>query len=165
VNDVRLLNKKGTVVKRIALLVAAAAAAALISCSETTTGTDGEIEKETEYGGIFLIISELVSNDCAIPVPPTEFVTISVEDDTIYFGSFAGDWDENTLNGAGTTPETTIPVDPPDCYAYFTVSFDITYVDADSFSGTYGSSYRKDPECPNPDPCSFLYNITGSRQQ
>jgi hypothetical protein len=89
--------------------------------------------------------------------------TVVIEGDSIWFGGFPGEWDEGTLTGTGDTPEYTVPVDPPDCYAYYTVVFEITYVNADSFSGTYGASYRKDPGCINPDPCSFLYNISGSR--
>jgi hypothetical protein len=115
------------------------------------------------YSGIFAIESTPVSNNCAVPVPPSAMTTVAVAGDSIVFGGFPGHWDEGTLTGTGDTPEYTVLVDPPDCYAYYTVVYEITYVNADSFSGTYGANYIKDPECPNPDPCSFLYNITGSR--
>ena len=115
------------------------------------------------YSGLFQVESELVTNNCAIPVPPGAVLSVVVEGDSILFGGFPGDWDESTLTGTGDTPEYTIPVIPPTCYSYYIVVYEITYVNADSFSGTYGSDFRKDPGCPNPDPCAFRYNITGSR--
>jgi len=124
---------------------------------------NGEDDPVSPYSGLFLIESELVTNNCAVPVPPSAMTTIVIEGDSMLFGGFPGDWDEAMLTGTGDTPEYTIPVIPPDCYAYYIVVYDITYINADSFSGTYGSDFRKDPECPNSAPCAFRYNITGSR--
>jgi len=135
-----------------------------VCCSEDPVkNADEEGGPTSPYSGIFRIESSLVSNNCVVPSPPSTMMTAVIEGDSIWFGGFPGVWDESTLTGTGDTPEYTVPVDPPACYAYFTVVYEITYVSADSFSGTYGSSYRKDPGCPNPDPCSFLYDITGSR--
>jgi len=136
----------------------------LICCSEDPVNNDdGDGGQTSPYSGIFLMESSLVSNDCAVPSPPPTTMTVVVEGDSIWFGGFPGSWDESTLTGTGDTPEYTVPVMPPECYAYYTVVYEITYVTADSFSGTYGINNRKDPGCPNPDPCSFLYDITGSR--
>jgi hypothetical protein len=150
--------------KYLLILIVLSACSLLTACSEDPADpVDEEGDPGSPYSGIFSVESELASNDCEIPAPPSAMTTVLVEGDSIWFGGFPGEWDEGTLTGTGDTPEYTVPVIPPDCYSYYTVVFEITYVNADSFSGTYGASYRKDPECPNPDPCSFLYNITGSR--
>ncbi len=133
-------------------------------CAEDPAGPgDGDDDPVSPYSGMFQIESELVTNNCAAPVPPSAMTMIVIEGDSMLFGGFPGDWDEATLTGTGDTPEYTVPVIPPDCYAYYIVVYDITYINADSFSGTYGSDFRKDPECTNPAPCAFRYNITGSR--
>lgn len=115
------------------------------------------------YSGSFTIADTLVANSCAVPAPPSAVTNVTIEDTTILFGTFGGTWDSLTLTGSGTSPEVTVPVNPPDCYAYYTVTFSITYTDTDHFYGTYSVAYRKDPECPNPDPCSYSYRIGGSR--
>lgn len=125
--------------------------------------TDNDDDPGSPYSGIFMVVSELITNNCAVPVPPSSMTTVVIEGDSMLFGGFPGDWDESSLTGTGDTPEYTVPVDPPECYSYYTIVYEITYVTADSFSGTYGADFRKDPGCPNPDPCSFRYNITGSR--
>jgi hypothetical protein len=136
----------------------------LFACGDDPAEPEnGNGDPASPYSGTFQIEYELVSNDCVVPAPPSAFTTVTVRGDSIWFGSFPGVWDESTLTGTGDTPEYTVPVLPPDCYSYYTVVYEITYVTADSFSGTYGSDFRKDAECPNPDPCSFRYNITGSR--
>jgi hypothetical protein len=146
------------------LAIVLAIIAVIAACGDDPADPDnGEDPEVSPYSGIFVIESELVSNNCVEPVPPTTMTTVVVEGDSILFGGFPGDWDEVSLTGTGDTPEYTVPVDPPECYAYYTIVYEIVYVNADSFSGTYGANYRKDPGCPNPDPCSFLYNITGSR--
>lgn len=156
---------KGAVLKKyLPLLTALSLCAIFVTCGDDPADPgDGDDDTGSPYSGVFSIESALVSNDCAVPSPPIPFTTVTVEGDSVWFGTFPGEWDEGTLTGTGDTPEYTVPVDPPDCYAYYTVVFEITYSSVDSFSGTYGASYRKDPDCPNPDPCSFLYNITGSR--
>ena len=136
----------------------------LVACSDDPADP-GDVEDDpvSPYSGIFMIQSDLASNSCLIPTPPSVMTTVVVDGDSIWFASFPGEWDANTLTGTGDTPEYIVPIDPPDCNAYYTVIYEITYINADSFSGTYGASYRKDPACPNPNPCSFQYNITGSR--
>jgi len=136
----------------------------LAACSDDPVETgDGDGGTSSPYSGIFLMESALSSSSCAVPSPPSTMMTVVIEGDSIWFGGFPGVWDESTLTGTGDTPEYTVPVSPPECYAYYKVVYEITYVTADSFSGTYGANYRKDQECPDPDPCSFLYDITGSR--
>ncbi|MBN2069966.1 MAG: hypothetical protein JW814_00805 [Candidatus Krumholzibacteriota bacterium] len=125
---------------------------------------DGDEEDISPYTGTFTLDFELLSNTCAIPAPPGNTVNITIIGDSlITFGTVAGDWDSLTTSGSGVSDETTVPVIPPDCYSYYTVTFNITFSDLDNFTGTYGASYRKDEECPNPDPCSFEYSITGTR--
>lgn len=124
---------------------------------------DDDDDPGSPYSGIFLVESALITNDCAVPEPPSAMITVVIEGDSMLFGGFPGDWNEASLTGSGDVPEVTVPVIPPTCYAYYTVVYEITYLNADSFSGTYGADYRKDPGCLNPDPCSFRYNITGSR--
>lgn len=115
------------------------------------------------YSGSFTIADTLDYSTCAAPtVGPTPVTVVTVRDTTILFGTFAGEWDSLTLTGSGTAPEVTVPV-PPYCNAYYTVSFSITYTDLDHFYGTFDVSFRKEPECPNPDPCSYRYRIGGTR--
>ncbi len=150
--------------KYLPLLIVLFACAILAACSDDPADpVDGDDDTGSPYSGVFAIVSVPVTNNCVVPAPPLDMTNVVIDGDSIWFGGFPGEWDEGTLTGTGDTPEYTVPVVPPDCYAYYTVVYEITYVNADSFSGTYGASYRKDPECPNPDPCSFLYNITGSR--
>jgi hypothetical protein len=124
---------------------------------ETTGGLDGE------YEGTFTVTSTLDYNDCVLPAPLPVGVNITIDDDSITFAEFGGSWDTDTKTGSGVTPETTIPVTPPTCNAYYWVTFDITYTDKDHFSGTYRVDYRKDAECTNPDPCYYTYSISGAR--
>jgi len=147
------------------LLIAISVSTIMVACGEDPAKPDNEDDEPVSpYSGTFMIESELVTNSCVVPpVPPSAMTTVLVEGDSILFGGFPGDWDEGSLTGTGDTPEYTVPVIPPGCYAYYTVVYEITYINADSFSGTYGSDFRKDPECPNPDPCAFRYNVTGSR--
>ena len=155
--------KKGDVLKKyLLLLTILLLAAILIACGEDPVKTDDD-DPGSPYSGTFWVENELVSNDCVVPSPPFGLINVIVEGDSIWFATFPGVWAADTLTGTGDTPEYTMPVDPPECYAYYTVVYEITYVTADSFSGTYGAHYRKDPGCLNPDPCSFMYNITGSR--
>ncbi len=146
------------------LLIILASVSLFTFCGEDPADPgDAEDDPGSPYSGLFQIRSELVTNNCAIPVPPNAITTIVIEGDSMMFGGFPGDWDEATLTGTGDTPEYTVPVDPPTCYSYYTVIYEITFVNPDSFSGTYGSDFRKDPGCINPDPCAFRYNITGWR--
>jgi hypothetical protein len=115
------------------------------------------------YSGAFIIADTLVANSCAFPAPPQTVTNVAIEDTTILFGTFGGKWDSLALTGSGTSPEVTVPVNPPECYAHYTVTFSITYTDTDHFYGTYSVAYRKDPGCPNPDPCSYSYRIGGTR--
>ena len=124
---------------------------------------DDDEPDTSPYSGSFLIADTLDVNTCLVPTPPSTVTNITVEDATILFGTVAGVWDSLTLTGSGTSPEVTVPVDPPTCNAYYTISFSITYTDTDHFHGTYDVSYRKDAGCPNPDPCSYRYRIGGSR--
>ncbi|UCF05576.1 MAG: hypothetical protein JSV33_00645 [bacterium] len=127
-----------------------------------STKNDDDDDK-SPYSGAFMITDTLVSNDCVIPVPPGTVVNVTVVGDSINFAGFPGDWDSLTATGTGTSPETTIPVDPPDCYSYQTITFSIRFTDTNHFYGMFGADIRKDPGCPNPDPCSFTYRIGGSR--
>jgi hypothetical protein len=139
-------------------------AAVFSYCSDDPVKTsDDDDDPGSPYSGMFTVVSEQSYNDCAIPEPPAGTISVLIEGDSMLFGGFPGDWDEGSLTGTGDVPEVTVPVIPPSCYAYYTVVYEITYVNADSFSGTYGADYRKDPGCPNADPCSYRYNITGSR--
>jgi hypothetical protein len=145
-------------------IAAIAVALALVSCSDDNPSEPEDGNPDiSQYSGSFMVTDTLEFNDCAIPAPLGATVNVIVEGDSIFFGGFWGDWDEATLTGGGTSPETTVPVDPPTCYAYYTVTFEITYANADTFYGTYGVSNRKDATCPNPDPCSYLYRIRGAR--
>ena len=140
---------------------------ALPACFDDDTtkpkNDNGDGPETSPYSGAFLIADTLDSNTCAMPAPLGIDENVVVVGDSINFAGFPGVWDSLTATGSGTTPETTIPVDPPDCYAYQTVTFSITFTDTDHFYGTYGASFRKDPECPNPDPCSYTYRIGGTR--
>ena len=158
-------SNKGAIVKRYIPLFIILFSIALLTCcdGDPADPVNGDDDPVSPYSGTFFIESTLVSNTCLVPAAPPAMMSVVVDGDSIVFGGFPGEWNEVTSTGTGNTPEYTIPVLPPDCYAYYTVVYEITYVNADSFSGTYGANYRKDPECPNPDPCSFLYNITGSR--
>ena len=151
--------------KKIVYLAALAAALALISCfdDDPVKTKNDDPDPISPYSGTFSITDTLDQNSCAVAAPIGAIVNIIVEGDSIYFGGFWGNWNEGTLTGAGISEEVTIPVDPPDCFSHYTVTFSITYTDADTFYGTYGSSFRKDPGCTNPDPCSFLYRIRGVR--
>lgn len=131
--------------------------ALLIGCGEDPADpVNDDKDPVSPYSGYFLMESSLISSSCLIPVPPSAMTTVVVEGDSISFAGFPGAWDEGTLTGTGDTPEYTVPVDPPDCYAYYTVVYEITYINADSFRGTYGANYRKDPECLNPDPSCMI---------
>ncbi|MBN2184518.1 MAG: hypothetical protein JW746_04245 [Candidatus Krumholzibacteriota bacterium] len=138
----------------------------LAACSDSNPSKpdDDNEEENSPYTGSFSLVSEIYENDCAVSAPPGSYVNITViGDSVITFGTIVGDWDSLETSGGGTSEETTIPVLLPDCYAYYTVTFYVEFSDYDNFTGTYGASYRKDDECPNPEPCSFLYTITGSR--
>ncbi len=115
------------------------------------------------YSGTFIIADTLSFNDCAIPAPLGYSVNVTVAGDSIVFAGFHGSWDPVEKRGQGVSPEVTVPVTPPTCNAYYTVTFDITYTDYDHFYGTYRADYTKDPTCPNPDPCYFEYRIGGTR--
>ena len=159
-----VLTKGAVLKKHLSILFVLLCCAVLVACSDDPADPgDGEDDPGSPYSGSFLIESELVGNNCLFPTPPSAITSVVVDGDSIWFAGFPGEWDANTLTGTGDTPEYTVPVDPPDCYAYYKVIYQITYINADSFSGTYGSDFRKDPECLNPDPCAFRYNITGSR--
>jgi len=142
-----------------------AASLVLAGCfDDDPSGPDGGEEEEMHpCEGYFTLAETLDANTCAVPSPPGGSVTISIEGDSIWFGAFPGEWNEEERSGGGTSGEYTVPVDPPDCYAYYTVTWAIDYTDEDSFSGTWSASYRKEPECLNPLPCSFLYRIGGTR--
>lgn len=140
------------------------AALALVSCFDDNPAEPKKKDSDlSPYSGTFAVTDTLEFGDCAVPAPLGAAVNVIVEGDSISFAGFWGDWDEATLTGGGTSPETTVPVDPPTCYAYYTATFEITYANADTFYGTYGASFRKDAACPNSDPCSFLYRIRGAR--
>lgn len=152
--------------KRIALLVCAAVAVIGLSCFDDgpskprKTDDNGDL---SPYSGTFQLDYTLERNSCQVPAPPSALVSIKIKDETIDFGGFKGVWDESTKTGAGVSPEVRIPVQPPACYAYYTFTFSIVYDDLDHFHGTYEVSTRKDEACPNPEPCGYLYRISGSR--
>jgi hypothetical protein len=124
-----------------------------------STGNGGSL-----YDGTFNIADTLVVNTCVSPpVPPPRTVTVAIDGDSIWIDSYRGAWDPDTKTGTGISPEVTVPVDPPACNAYYTVTVTITFVDPDYFIGTYSVAYRKDAGCPNPDPCSYTYKIGGTR--
>jgi hypothetical protein len=152
------------------LIITAALALAISACfDDNPSGPDGDGGEDDGNGGIypasgsFTIEDTLESNDCVIPVPLSEVIDITISGNLIIFEGISGDWDRDSASGSGTSPETTVPVDPPECNAYYTINFSIVFIDEDHFYGTYGASYRKDNECPNPDPCSYTYRIGGTR--
>ena len=159
------LFRKGEGMKK-ALILLMVLSVSLAACSDdnpTNPDDDDDIEV-SPYTGSFALDYEITFSTCAVPAPPGSFVNITVIGDTmITFGTIIGDWDSLATSGGGTSPETTVPVIPPDCYAYYTVTFYVDFSDYDNFTGTYGASYTKDAACPNPEPCSFEYHITGSR--
>jgi hypothetical protein len=149
--------------RTIRFLAVISAILALVSCSDDNPSEpEDENPPVSPYSGSFTIADTLDYNDCTAPPVYLDVVNVTVEGDSIRFAGFWGDWDEGTLTGGGVSPEVTIPI-PPICNSYYTFSFEITYTDTDHFYGWYHLSYRKDPECPNPDPCEYQYRIGGSR--
>ncbi len=164
--DISTLFRKGEGMKK-ALILLLVLSVSLAACSDDTTTNADDPDDDVEvspYTGSFALDAELTSNSCAVPAPPGSYVNITVIGDTVItFGTIVGDWDSLATSGEGTSPETTVPVDPPECYAYYTVTFYVDFSDYNNFTGTYSASYTKDEVCPNPEPCSFEYAITGSR--
>lgn len=150
-------------IRFIAVCVAALSVASCFDDEPVKPKKDDQDPVVSPYSGYFAVADTLEYGLCASPPVRLTTVHVNIEGDSIYFGGFWGDWDEATLTGGGTSPEVTIPVTVPTCYAYYTFSFEIVYSDVDHFNGWYHVSYRKDPECPNPDPCEYRYRIGGSR--
>ena len=150
---------------RICTVVLLAASIVLAGCfdDDPSDPEGGNGEEMHPYEGYFALAETLETNTCVIFAPQGGYVTITIEGDSIWFGTFPGEWNEAEKSGGGTSGEYTVPVDPPDCYAYYTVTWAVEYTDEDSFTGFWSASYRKDPECPNPQPCSYTYRMTGTR--
>ena len=139
--------------------------AGMLSCfdDDPAKPSDDDEDPVNPYSGTFALTSVLVSNTCAVPVPPGSMINITVEGDSMWFGTFPGEWDSLSTSGGGTSPEVTVPVIIPTCYSYYTITYEIEFTDEDNFTGTYRSDFRKDATCPNPAPCSFTYSMTGTR--
>lgn len=147
----------------VLLVIMALSVSACFDDSPTGPSNNNGGGTGSKYSGTFTITDTLAANSCAVPAPPSIVMTVTVIGDSIWLGTFPGAWDPVTTSGGGTSPETKVPVDPPECFAYYTVTFHITFTDPDHFYGTYGATYTKDPGCPNPDPCTFTYRIGGTR--
>jgi hypothetical protein len=151
--------------KSFRCLTVLSAALSLFSCfdEDPVNTKDDDPDPVSPYSGTFVIADSADYNTCLSPPVTFTTVNVRVEGDSIFFGGFWGDWDEGTLTGGGTSPEVTVPVIPPNCYAHYTFSFEIEYSDVNHFAGWYHLAYRKDPACPNADPCEYLFWIRGTR--
>ncbi len=148
----------------VPLVIMALSVSACLDDGPTGPPGDGNGNGGSSYNGIFTIADTLAANSCRVPpVPPPVTVTVVVDEDSIWIDNYGGAWDPATLTGTGTSPEVKVPVDPPACNAYYTVTVTITFTDPDYFHGTYSVAYRKDAGCPNPDPCVYTYRIGGRR--
>jgi hypothetical protein len=116
-----------------------------------------------DFSGTFLMADTLVSSTCQFPVGPGTLEDVTVWGDSIKFAGFYGSWDGAAKRGQGTDGPFTVPINPPDCWGYYTVMFDITFLDVDHFYGTWQIGYTYDVYCWT-NPCSYLYKIGGTRQ-
>ena len=117
------------------------------------------------YAGTFIITATLTFNDCDVPALIDDLYTITIEGSTFNFGEYQGTWYEETTRGFGTTPEITNPINPPDCYGYYTVEFYVVYSDYDHFTGHFLVHYRFSEGCPYSLPCSYNYDMVGTRNR
>ncbi len=125
----------------------------------------GPTSPESPYSGTFDVDYFVRQTNCPFEVPPANPTAISIEANTIYFGSAVGAWIDADKRGFGTGSigDNCLNYDPPIvCATCIFISFDITYASPDSFSGTYSQALTY-ANCSD-DSCHSVYFVTGKRR-
>jgi hypothetical protein len=151
--------------KQPLIILAMLAVAAL--CASTSCDENGDPEGPTtyssDYSGTFDVDFQLDQNSCDSPPPLMGFETITMSGDDFDWGSISGTWDEEEQRGTGASDEQCIPVQPPaGCLACYTIEFDITFANPDSFYGEVNVPVSFTSECQASN-CLSAYDVTGVR--